>query len=141
MNDDVNNSDFFSFTHHQPIKVKFSDFNETSWQLILHATPWRPPTDVYETDDALIVRVEVAGMHENDFSIEVKGRSLIIHGMRNDASRPRSFHQMEIRFGEFAIELELPIPIDTNSIEAIYNNGFLHLILPKAKPFKVHVEV
>jgi HSP20 family protein len=141
MNDDVNKSDLLSSTHHQPIKVKFSDFNETSWQLILHATPWHPPTDVYETDEALIVRVEVAGMHENDFSIEINGHSLLIRGVRKDASRPKSFHQMEIRFGEFMIELELPIPIDTSSIEAIYNNGFLHLILPKAKPFKVHIDV
>ena len=140
MNDDVIFPDFSSQIHHQPKNLFLSDYNETSWQLILHGTPWQPPTDVYETEDALIVRVEVAGMRENDFSIEIKGHLLIIRGIRSDASHPRSFHQMEIRFGEFQIELELPIPIDTNSIEAIYNNGFLLIILPKARPFKINIE-
>ena len=141
MNDDVIFPGFISSTHHQTKKFQFSDYNETSWQLILHGTPWRPPTDVYETEETIVVRVEIAGMREDDFSIEIHGRSLLIRGVRGDASQPKSFHQMEIRFGEFLIELELPVPIDTNNIEALYNNGFLLLIIPKAKPFKVNIEV
>ncbi len=58
-----------------------------SMNLRMSARPhvWRPPTDVFETEDAIIVRVEIAGMLENDFSIVLDGRYLSIRGMRSDA--------------------------------------------------------
>ena len=45
---------------------------------------WRPPTDVYETDDAVIVKLEVAGMNPDDFKISFDDRVLTISGSRQD---------------------------------------------------------
>ena len=45
---------------------------------------WYPPTDVYETDDCVIVKVEIAGMAEEDFSIALEGNKLTISGIRRD---------------------------------------------------------
>jgi len=101
---------------------------------------WTPPTDVFETEDAIIVRVEIAGMLENDFSIVLDGRYLSIRGMRSDVPERRAYHQMEIRFGEFATDVELPHPVSVSEIEAVYSSGFLHVRLPKARPVKVSVE-
>ena len=101
---------------------------------------WRPPTDVFETDDAVVVRVEIAGMQENDFSIVIDGRYISIRGLRSDVLERRAYHQMEIRFGEFATEVELPYPILVSEIEAVYSNGFLQIRLPKARPVKISVE-
>jgi HSP20 family protein len=98
---------------------------------------WRPPTDVYETDDEVIVRVEIAGMQEEDFSIILDNQSLLVRGVRVDPAERRAYHQMEIPFGEFATEVELHHPIDVSRVEAVYNNGFLRISLPKAHPQKI----
>jgi len=101
---------------------------------------WRPPTDVYETEEAILVRVEVAGMRDADFSIILDGRYLSIRGVRPDVSERRAFHQMEIRFGEFSSEVELPAPVMIKDIQAVYSNGFLRILLPKARPQRINVE-
>ena len=48
------------------------------WVLVRHTHTWRPPTDVYETDENVVVRVEIAGMKETDFSVALTDRMLII---------------------------------------------------------------
>jgi len=105
----------------------------------VRSAAWKPPTDVYETDDAMVVRVEVAGMREENFSIELNGRELIIRGIRQDTDERRAFHQMEIRFGEFVLSLELPFYTGTEQIQAVYNNGFLRVMLPKAQPRQIPI--
>jgi HSP20 family protein len=119
----------------------FSDIDASplGWRLTTRPHAWRPPTDVYETDENIIVRVEIAGMREDDFLIELNGRFLSIRGSRQDVSERRAYHQMEIRFGEFIIELELPVPIETDQVQAIYDNGLLRVTLAKAQPRHIPV--
>ncbi len=101
---------------------------------------WRPPTDVYELEDALVVRVEIAGMREEDFSISLEDRTLSVRGLRSDLPERRAYHQMEIPFGEFISEVELPVPVKADGIEAVYRDGFLRILLPKVRPHSVKVE-
>jgi HSP20 family protein len=112
--------------------------------LHLHLTvrphAWRPPTDVFETDEAVVVRVEIAGMAESDFIIVLDGHSLSIRGIRPDVSERRAYYQMEIRFGEFSVDIELPSPVEVDKVEAIYQNGFLRVILPKASPKHIKID-
>jgi len=100
---------------------------------------WCPPTDVYEAENMLNVRVEIPGLRENEFTIELNGRILSIHGVRQDLNERRAYHQMEIRFGEFNIELELPFHVDADQVEAVYSNGFLRVRLPKAQPRQISI--
>jgi len=100
---------------------------------------WRPPTDVYETSEEVVVRVEIAGMAEADFTIVLDGRDLFIRGVRPDTSERRAYHQMEIRFGEFGTDVELPVEVVIEHIQAVYMNGFLNIRLPKARPKQVKV--
>jgi len=109
-------------------------------RVTLHSHAWRPPTDVYETVEEYVVRVEIAGMHDTDFSIVLDSRTLSIRGIRSDTPERRAYHQMEIRYGEFGCDVELPGPVSGKEIEAIYGNGFLQIRLPKAHPVKVHIE-
>jgi HSP20 family protein len=102
---------------------------------------WRPSTDVYETEEAIIIRVEIAGMREQDFAVALDDRTLTIHGVRIDTSERRAFHQMEIPFGEFSTEVDLPVPINSEGVEAIYRDGFLLITLPKARPQHIQVEI
>lgn len=92
---------------------------------------WRPPTDVYETGDAYVVKVEIAGMREDDFRVTYMDGVLRVEGTRQDTDAKLGYHQMEIAYGDFRTEVELRVPVDSNNIEAIYLNGFLVVTLPK----------
>jgi HSP20 family protein len=100
---------------------------------------WRPPTDVYETEDDIIVRVEIAGMRESDFAISLNERVLMIEGVRSDQAERRAFHQMEIRFGEFNTKVDLHWAVDSEAIKAEYKDGILRIVLPKAISHQINI--
>ncbi len=107
------------------------------WQVRLHSYSWSPPTDVYETEDAYVVRVEVAGMSRSDFSINIDKDHLVISGIRSETLERRAYHQMEIRFGEFSTAVEVPPDADIAKTEAEYSDGFLTVTLPKIKTVRI----
>lgn len=109
-----------------------------SWQI--RPNVWSPPTDAYETDEAYIVRMEIAGMREEDFDVTLENNTLLIMGMRSDTTERRAYHQMEIRFGKFATAVGLPAPVNIDEALAEYKDGFLTITLPKAKPNQIKVE-
>ncbi|MCL4562386.1 MAG: Hsp20/alpha crystallin family protein [Chloroflexi bacterium] len=109
------------------------------WRLTIRTHVWRPPTDLYETEDSYVVRVEIPGMNESEFTISIDENILIISGIRPDVGEHRAYHQMEIRYGEFSTELEIPGPIVVDQVEAEYQDGFLRLSMPKARPTQIQV--
>jgi HSP20 family protein len=114
---------------------------------------WEPPVDVYETADALHVKVELAGVHPDQLQVElsVDGRAVVIRGQRRDgtcsAEQRTTYHQMEIYFGRF--ERVIPLParpeLDRENVQASYRDGFLLVSLPKlrapARPSTTNVPV
>jgi HSP20 family protein len=100
---------------------------------------WHPPTDVYETDDCVVVKVEIAGMAEEDFTISLDGKRLIISGVRRDPAAKLGYQQMEVLYGHFETEVHVARAIDEDRIEATYQSGFLNVRLPKVKPLQVPV--
>jgi len=100
---------------------------------------WRPPTDVYETEDDVVVKIEIAGMQAGDFEIALNGRRLTIRGARHDLSAKLGYQQMEIQYGSFETDVHLPKPVEEDGVEASYKGGFLVVRLPKAKPRQVPV--
>lgn len=93
---------------------------------------WRPPTDLLETEQAYVVRVEVAGMQDAELNIAVEGRELAVYGLRQQPAEQAAYYQMEVRFGEFLTALELPGEVQAEGIRAKYGDGFLLVTLPKA---------
>ncbi len=112
-----------------------SDDPEAAWVLDIrwgnNPTIWRPPTDVFETEEALIVRVEIAGMRTEDFYLRLDGQTLIISGVRRDPDIGSAYHRLEIPFGQFQVAVVLPVAIDEEHVEAEYRDGFLRITLPK----------
>jgi HSP20 family protein len=100
-----------------------------SWQV--RSTTWSPPTDVYETEENCVIKVEVAGMRDEDFEVAFENNILVIRGHRPDRNEKRAYHQMEIRFGRFEIAVEIPVVIDIERAVAEYKDGFLVIMLPK----------
>lgn len=113
-------------------------FHSVSWQV--SSSIWSPPTDAYETEDAYIVRVEIAGMREEDFEVAFENNILLISGTRPDLPDRRAYHQMEIRFGKFASVVPVSSPVDVDQATAVYKDGFLTVILPKSKPNQIKVD-
>jgi len=121
-------------------EVPYSSPEGVHWRIAMRPHVWRPPTDVYETEEVIVIRVEIAGMREQDFSVALEDRTLTIRGVRSDPTERRAFYQMEIPFGEFSTEVELPAPIVNEGVEAVYRDGFLLITLPKARPQHIQVE-
>ncbi len=119
------------------IETRREIFHAVSWQV--RSSGWSPPTDVYETEENFIVRVEVAGMRDADFEVAIENNVLMINGNRSDFNERRAYHQMEIRFGKFEITVEIPVPVEIESSVAEYKDGFLMVQLPKAS--SKHIEV
>ena len=97
---------------------------------------WVPNTDVYATDNSLVIKVELAGMKSDSLEITVEGNRLRIAGTRPDGCRANkcNFLVMEISYGPFESVLELPPGYDLSQAKAIYVNGFLRIDVPMAQP-------
>ncbi len=96
---------------------------------------WRPPVEVFETEDALEIVAEIAGMQGEDIDIVVEGDVLTIQGERPDPTKcdHRMYHVARIGYGPFAVEVQLPFSVDTEDAEASYQNGFLRITLPRTR--------
>jgi len=108
-------------------------------QLMARATPgiagiWQPPTDVYETEEALVVQAELAGVREEDIDIALFSDYLAISGRRRPAvpHGAAAYHLAGILYGEFRLEVAVLGNIRRDDVEASYDNGMLIVVLPKA---------
>lgn len=120
------------------VETRREIFVATTWQV--HSSIWSPPADVYETEENLVVKIEVAGMREEDFEVSVEEQVLIIRGSRPDTNERRAYHQMEIRFGKFEISFGLPTGVDLDNAGAEYKDGFLTIVFPKIHAKHIEVE-
>jgi HSP20 family protein len=121
-------------------KLSFSGMHAIGWQVGMHSYAWSPPTDVFETDASFVIRLEVAGMRHSDFSIDLQDNFLIISGVRSELSERRTYHQMEIRFGDFSTAIEIPVGADVSQAQADYEDGFLNVVIPKIKPTTIDIK-
>ncbi|HIE38374.1 MAG TPA: Hsp20/alpha crystallin family protein [Anaerolineales bacterium] len=112
---------------------------QEGWAVFRQTRAWEPPTDVYENEDGLVVQMEIAGMREEEFSITLGERLLVIEGVRRDPEPKRAYYQMEIRYGEFRAEVYLPWAVDPERVEATYEGGFLRLLIPRPPARRVQV--
>ena len=109
-------------------------------RVVRRSHAWHPPTDVLETDDAVVVVVEIAGMRGLNISVTFDRQILSIRGARPDTNICKTYHQMEIDYGEFASDVQVPSRVDSDKIEATYSDGFLKVVLPKAVPREIDIK-
>ena len=107
---------------------------------------WRPPTDVSECADQIVIKMEIAGLRPEEAEVVAEKNILTIRGTRADRSveRKETIHQMEIRYGKFQRRIQIDIPFDKDGITVRYAHGFLEVVVPKAtppEPRKVHLRI
>ncbi|HEX6797604.1 MAG TPA: Hsp20/alpha crystallin family protein [Ktedonobacterales bacterium] len=100
-----------------------------------HAVTWRPPADIHETTDAIVVKLELAGMHEEQLEITVYENGLVVSGRRDDDAKLDDclcFHEAQVHYGPFRAEFRLPVPVEREDAAVSYERGFLRIRLRKA---------
>ena len=104
-----------------------------------------PPLDIYEDNDKIIVEAEIPGLSKEDIKINVADNILTIRAekKKEEKIKEKDVIYEEIAYGIYEREIELPQTVDTDKIDAVYENGVLKIILPKkeeVKPREVKVK-
>jgi HSP20 family protein len=96
---------------------------------------WVPPVDVSETDDALLVELQIPGFEPTEVNVNLKDQLMTIRGEKNlDAKLPeKRYMHREFATGKFVRTITLPMPVDATRAEAIFRNGLLAITLKKAE--------
>jgi HSP20 family protein len=96
-----------------------------------------PTTDIFETDDALNVLVEMPGVEKGNVDISVKDRILTIDG-RIDFKKYAGMQPVytEYNIGNFHRRFSLSNKVDASNIRAEMRDGLLLLTIPKAEEAK-----
>jgi HSP20 family protein len=105
---------------------------------------WSPPVDIYETNEALVLKAELPGFSKDDIQIELKDNTLVMKGerKRDDEVKEGSFHRTERVYGAFQRSFLLPTTVDQSKVQAVYKDGILELRLPKveaAQPKRISI--
>jgi HSP20 family protein len=102
------------------------------------------PVDMYETEESVVVTAPMPGMKPEDVDISITGNTLTVKGeFKSEEEGERgNWHFQERRYGRFHRTLNLPSNIDTDSVDATFEDGVLRVTLPKtaeAKPKQIPV--
>ncbi len=105
-----------------------------------------PALNVTENENNLYLRAELPGLKAEDIEISVEGDTLTLRGERKpeEPSEKISYHRREREMGRFRRVISFPTRINPEGVEAVFRNGVLKLILPKAeeaKPKQIQVKV
>jgi HSP20 family protein len=122
----------------------FRDFNDGESSLT--TTNFIPAVDIYEDEKRIVLKLEVPGIPEKDLDVTVENNTLVVKGERKfeKEEKEENFHRIERRYGSFSRAFTLPTTVETENIDAKYENGVLKLELKKkpeaqAKQIKVNV--
>jgi HSP20 family protein len=113
---------------------------EASWG----SHTWTPPVDIHETEEALVLTVDLPGVSKEEVSIEIHQHTLTLKGRRTpNAEVPDDrYHRVERAYGTFQRAFTLPMQVDQDKVQATYHDGVLELRLPKveaAKPKRIAI--
>jgi HSP20 family protein len=99
---------------------------------------WAPPVDIYETDDAFMLKAELPGFSKEDVNLEIHENRLIIRGERKRETEAKEdqYHRLERAYGRFERAFWLPTTVDAEHIQASFKNGILEMRLPKSEKAK-----
>ncbi|MBV8716957.1 MAG: Hsp20/alpha crystallin family protein [Chloroflexi bacterium] len=116
-------------------------------QLAQPSPVWTPAMDMYETEDALVIVLDLAGVDADRTEVHAEPHLLVVRGVRRErrstgrAEAQRSYHALEIPYGRFERAVRLPPGLDTAEARASYHEGLLEITLPKRLPRQVPITV
>ena len=99
---------------------------------------WAPAVDIYETDQNVVLKAELAGVDPKDVEIRVEDGNLYLKGERKFEKevKEEDYHRVERSYGSFMRSFPLPSSVDADKASAEYKSGVLTLTLPKKEESK-----
>jgi len=97
------------------------------------ATAWIPNADIVESEDSVVVRIELPGVDAERLELSVHSGNVIVQGEkpRTAVEGPAEFQVAERAFGRFRRVIHLGVPVNTRQAEAVLKNGLLRICFPK----------
>ena len=115
-------------------------FEEPFWPIVGEKSPWsltgwNPVVDVYDRDEAIVIKADLPGVTKEDISIDVKDRVLTIRGERSEEKEVNKerFYRKERVYGKFQRSFNLSEAVDPEGIEARFKDGVLKIEIPKSE--------
>jgi HSP20 family protein len=107
---------------------------------------WTPACDIYEDEEEIVVRADLAAVDPKDVEIRFENGVLTLKGERklDQQDKRENYHRLELSYGTFTRGFSLPATIDSEKIRAESKHGVLLIHLPKkaeAKPKSIQVKV
>lgn len=104
---------------------------------------WQPDADVYETEAAYVVLLELAGMRGAEIEVTLTEGALFVSGRRPELHHEgaQHFHQLAINEGPFQCAVYIPGPVADADVSASYEDGLLTITLPKRQPLLRRIEI
>ena len=123
----------YTMVVHSSQSWPIGDFWQSDHPRLLVQARWRPDADMYETATTIVITVDLAGVEEEDFEVQLFEDVLVVEGRRFTPSPHEGavYHAVGIRQGPFQVAVPLPAPVDPERVEARYDRGLLHVTLPK----------
>lgn len=105
-----------------------------------------PVVDIAERENDYQIKVELPGVEKNDVRITVQNDVLTIRGEKEKGTEQKNenYRRVERSYGSFQRSFAMPTSVQSDKIEASYDNGILTITLPKleeAKPKEIEVRV
>jgi HSP20 family protein len=112
-------------------------------KLLVHAVAeatWRPSTDVYQTRDGWLIKMDLAGVQETDVKLSFNGGQLTVEGIRRDFLIDAGcvHYQMEIAYSRFRRTIELPCTLVSSALTSELRDGMLLIRVTSAQPHPAH---
>ena len=103
-----------------------------------------PRTNIAETETGYELSFELPGLEEKDIHVDFHDKTLTVTAERKDLREEggKRWHRIEHRYGQFARTISLPNDAAHGGIEAVYKQGVLTILVPKApesRPTKIQV--
>lgn len=107
---------------------------------------WQPLVDIFENDEAVVIKAELPGVDQRDIEVKIEDATLTIRGERKQETQVRkeNYHRIERCYGAFQRSFSLPQSIDREKVAASCEKGVLTITLPKkeeVKPRQITVAV
>jgi HSP20 family protein len=107
---------------------------------------WAPAVDIRENKDNLILTFEVPGIRDKDVNLSITDDILSVRGERrfDYEAKEESYHRLERAYGKFERHVQLPMPVQSDKVKAVYRDGVLEVTLPKAeelKPKQIKIDI
>ncbi len=92
-----------------------------------------PRTDLAETDSTYYIDVDMAGVNQKDIELKIENNILNIKGKREEKEeqKGRDYYIREHYYGSLQRSLSLPANVDSDNVKAKFENGVLHIEIPK----------